>query len=124
MVSKTASKTGLELVKQKKKEYKNNIINEMSLKKREQKLFWRLLDKLDNKKDNIFKDHISGDRWAHHFKKVLRDEARDIVYPPNSDSTGPLDYEITLQELIEASYVLRLNKSSASDLIPNEMILC
>ena len=96
----------------------------MSLKKREQKLFWRLLDKLDNKKDNIFKDHISGDRWAHHFKKVLRDEARDIVYPPNSDSTGPLDYEITLQELIEASYVLRLNKSSASDLIPNEMILC
>lgn len=120
----TENKQLKKLVKQKKKEYKNNIINEMSLKKREQKLFWRLLDKLDNKKDNIFKDHISGDRWTHHFKKVLRDEARDIVYPPNSDSTGPLDYEITLQELIEASYVLRLNKSSASDLISNEMIRC
>ena len=42
----------------------------MSLKKREQKLFWRILNQLDDKKNDIFRGHISGKRWTHHFRKM------------------------------------------------------
>ena len=97
----------------------------MSLKKKEQKYFWRLLDKLDgSNNDNIFRDCISGNRWTEHFKKVLRDEVRDIVLPPNSEILGPLDGRITKEELSEASYVLRPHKLNGSDSLSNEMIKC
>ena len=55
---------------------------------------------------------------------MLREEQRDIVYPPDSTEEGPLDHRITRQELSEASYVLRPDRSSGYDSLSNEMILC
>ena len=97
----------------------------MNLTGKNQKYFWRLLDKLDGSPhDSLFKDGISGKRWIEHFKTVLRDENREISYPADSAELGPLDYRITRNELNEASYVLRPDKSTGYDSLPNEMIKC
>ena len=78
------------LVCKKKNEYKLDIVNKMNLTGKNQKYFWKLLDKLDGSShENLFKDLISGERWVDHFKKVLREENRDIVYPEDSSDQGP-----------------------------------
>ena len=39
--------------------------------KKEGKTFWKLLGKLDKKKeDHIFKEGISGERWTSHFESI------------------------------------------------------
>ena len=97
----------------------------MNLTGKNQKYFWKLLDKLDGSShENLFKDLISGERWVDHFKKVLREENRDIVYPDDSSDQGPLDQRITMEELNEAEYVLRPDKSTGYDSLSNEIIKC
>ena len=67
------------LVLKKKNEYKLKIVDDMNLTGKNQKYFWRLLDKLDGSPhDSLFKDGISGKRWIEHFKTVLRDENRKM----------------------------------------------
>ena len=113
------------LVLKKKNEYKLKIVDDMNLTGKNQKYFWRLLDKLDGSPhDSLFKDGISGKRWIKHFNTVLRDENREISYPADSAELGPLDYRITRSELDEASYVLRPDKSTGYDSLSNEMIKC
>ena len=114
-----------QVLKKKKKEFKLKIVNEMNITGKNQKYFWKLLDKLEGARfDDMFKDCISGTRWTQHFKTVLREEKRDIVYPEDSIEQGVLDYSITMEELDEASYVLRRDKSSGYDSLSNEMIKC
>ena len=72
----------------------------------------------------MFKDCISGNRWTQHFKKVLRDEGGEMNYPEDSLELGPLDYNISGEELDDASYVLKPDKSSGYDSLSNEMIKC
>ena len=121
----TDNKSLRKMMSRKKSEYKLEIVNKMNLTCKNQKYFWRLLDKLEGPSlDNLFKDLISGDRWVEHFKKVLRDENRDIVYPADSLDQGPLDYGITMEELNEAEYVLRPDKSAGYDSLSNEIIKC
>ena len=113
------------LLKKKEKEYKLKTVNEMNLTGKSQKHFWKLLDKLDGPRvEDMFKDCISGDRWNHHFKKVLRDEGGEHSYPEDSLEEGPLDYEMSGEELDDASYVLKPDKSSGYDSLSNEMIKC
>ena len=113
------------LVCKKKNEYKLDIVNKMNLTGKNQKYFWKLLDKLDGSShENFFKDLISGERWVDHFKKVLREENRDIVYPEDSSDQGPLDQRITREELNEAEYVLRPDKSTGYGSLSNEIIKC
>ena len=96
----------------------------MKMNKKDQKNFWKLLEKLKEPRDNLFKDCISGKRWGEHFKGILRDDSREINYPPNSSDVGLLDHKIIMEELSKASYVLKPNKSSGFDSISNEMIKC
>ena len=110
------------LIKRKKSQYKSNIIQGMSFGKKDQKMFWKLLDKLSGSTKDLFQDSISSERWQGHFKGVLRDDSREINYPLNTTKVGPLDYEITIEELKKASYVLKPNKASGYDSISNEMI--
>ena len=113
------------MVNEKKNEYKVKLVTEMNLTGKNQKHFWRLLDRLEGSRyESMFKDSISGGRWTQHFQKVLREEGRDIIYPPDSTEGGPLDSRITRQELSDASYVLRPGKSSGYDSVSNEMIKC
>ena len=113
------------MLKKKKNAYKSKIVNEMSIKKGDQKTFWKLLGKLKNpKNDLLFQNTISARKWSDHFKSVLNDNTREIKYPPECCDSGPLDGIITLGDLSKASYILRPNKSTGSDSISNEMILC
>ena len=113
------------LVSKKKNEYKLEIVNEMNMTGKNQKYFWKLLDKLDGSpREDIFKDCIAGTRWVEHFKTVLREEERIISYPADSTDLGPLDYRITRKELSEAEYVLRPYKSTGYDSLSNEIIKC
>ena len=97
----------------------------MKLTGKNQKYFWRLLDKLDGSPhDSLFKDGISAKRWIEHFKTVLRDENREISYPADSAELGPLDYRITRSELNEASYVLRPDKSTGQPVKRNDKMPC
>ena len=112
-------------IKKKKEEYRLKIINEMNIKRGDQKKFWKLLGKLKNPKtDQLFQNSIYGRNWNNHFKCVLNDNTREIKYPPVCLDTGPLDETITEDELSKASYILKPNKSSGYDSISNEMILC
>ena len=112
------------LIKRKKEEYRLGIIQDMNLKKGDQKLYWKLLDKLQSKNTDIFKHHISGKRWNEHFKSVLRNGEQEHDFPPDFQENGQLEYPITTDELDKASYILKPNKASGYDSVSNEMILC
>ena len=98
----------------------------MELSKKDQKLFWKMLGKLEGKSEDIIKNNISGKRWVKHFKSILQSKIRTEEYPSDLDSqeTGPLDYKIDLKEMLEASYILKCNKATGYDSLSNEMIKC
>ena len=79
------------LIKRKKEEYRLGITQDMNLKKGDQKLYWKLLDKLQTKNKDIFKHHISGKRWNEHFKSVLRNDEQAHDFPPDSQEIKPVD---------------------------------
>ena len=112
------------MLKRKKKNYKLKAINEMSLNRREGKKFWKSLKKLDNSKsDETFISTISAESWINQFKETLI-SSKEPVYPTNSTQQGPLDHDITLEELKKASYILKNGKACGIDKIPNEMLKC
>ena len=79
------------LIKKKKENYKLNIVNDMKVKRKDQKVFWKLLEKLQEPKNDLFRNMISGKKWDDHFKTILRDDTREINYPQTSTEPGPLD---------------------------------
>ena len=112
------------LVKKKKKEYKEGILQDMLLNRKNGKIFWKLLDKINLKKnEKDFVSNIPIREWTEHFKKVLVGK-NDPVYPQDCADTGPLDYPITLDELKYASYILKNGKACGIDSISNEMLRC
>ena len=111
------------MIKRKKQEYKEKIVQEMSLSKGDHKTFWKLLEKIQKENKNASKDHIPPKRWNEHFTKILRDKNGNPTLPPDSDKAGSLDYDINLEELKKAAYILRLNKASGFDSLSNEMII-
>ena len=113
-------------VQKNKRNYKNTIIQKMNWSKKEGKMFWNLLGKLDEKKnDNIFKEGISGERWKAHFKSISNSKQGETnIFPPNTKENGQLDYEITIEEIKLGAYILRNGKAPGYDSISNEMITC
>lgn len=96
----------------------------MALNRKEGKLFWKSLNKLDNKKSNeTFTSTISPESWINQFKETLI-SSKEPIYPTNSVEQGPLDQDIILEELKEAAYVLKNGKACGIDKIPNEMSKC
>ena len=86
------------LIKKKKSEYKLDILSNMQLKSKDQKVFWKLLDKLQpNGKDSSVVG-ISSEKWTNHFRSIFTSK-NEVNYPPDSNAAGPLDYEITTEEL-------------------------
>ena len=108
----------------KKKKYKQNIMNQMTCNRHDSRNFWKLLNKLGTKKnDSIFTKGISGNRWKTHFQTLFT-KTDNFSIPNCSITNGPLDYDITSEELDEGSYILRPGKSTGIDGVSNEMILC
>ena len=77
----------------------------------------------ENDKNDLFINKISAHKWKSSFEGILRNEIEPEC-PPDSYEKGPLDFEITIKELNEASYILRAGKSPGLDTISNEMLQC
>ena len=96
----------------------------MNISKNDSKKFWKLLDKLKAEDYNdIFIERMGSRKIKTAFESILRAK-NDPTCPPDSKDKGPLDYEITLEELKNASYVLRPGKSTGPDPISYEMLEC
>ena len=90
---------------------------------KESKKFWIALKKLNNEKEVDYISCISQESWVDHFQKVRRAD-NDPGYPPDDENEGPLDYEISLEELNGARGVLKNGKSCGIDLVSYEMLKC
>ena len=78
------------LVKDKKKRFKENIIQEMDLNKKNSKQFWKLLDKLkEPKHDTDFVNSIPEHNWKQYFESILIGE-KQPEYPCDCNDRGPL----------------------------------
>ena len=110
------------IIKIKKRRYKHKAICDLEAKKHEgtQKEFWNLFRKISPKtrrETNL----PSLDKFVEHFKNISN-SSRPQNIPPKSNSAGPLDHVITLEELLEARGRLKLGKASGNDIFSNEMI--
>ena len=102
-------------------------MDKMKWNTKENKTFWKLLSKLENKKnDDSFIKGISGETWKLHFENILQDKhfTKNKKLPQNTSATGPLDNNITKEEVDIAAYILRQGKSPGIDNISYEMIAC
>ena len=96
----------------------------MALNKKNSKRFWKTLDKLKDKNhDDVFIKSIPTYKWKQTFEGILRNKT-EPVYPEDCLDEGPLDFPITINELQNASYILRSGKASGIDAISNEMLQC
>ena len=113
------------LTKKKKNLYKKNIIDKMHLTKQNDiKQFWKLLNKLDLDKIDTRNaaDDISPSEWMNHYTTLLRGAAKGEI-PINTNETGPLDYDITIEEIMDARGILKPGKATGLDRVSNEQIL-
>ena len=113
------------LTKKKKNQYKKDILEKMHLTKRSDvKQFWKLLNKLDLDKidtQNAATD-ISPTEWMDHYTSLLQGATAGSI-PDNTDENGPLDHDITIDEMMKAKGILKPGKATGTDQVNNEMIL-
>ena len=84
-----------------------------------QKEFWKLLKMISPKKPDSVE--ISPGTFRQHFQSILTTNTPSEGIPVDRER-GPLDYEITLEEINGASFILKPGKSTGIDGISNEMI--
>ena len=113
------------IVREKKRSHANSIFDKMLQydQQRESKRFWNSLKKLNNEKEVDYVSCISQQSWIDHFKKVRTSDS-EPNYPPDDTDDGPLDYEISEEELDDSSGVLKNGKKCGIDLISYEMLKC
>jgi hypothetical protein len=110
------------LVANKKRKYKQNIVEKMSKSNKSQKEFWKLLDRLSSKTTND-SAYVSHNSLSNHFKTLLNSSDQNEI-PPKSNDPGQLDYPITIDELKKASEILKPGKAVGVDNLSNEMLSC
>ena len=97
----------------------------MQQSRKNSKKFWNLLDKMEKRSDDtVFKQGISSQRWISHFKSIFNKPNCNTSLPPNTSATGALDREISMEEILLASYILRNGKCPGFDSVSNEMLQC
>ena len=86
-----------------------------------QKEFWKIFKKNSpkNKKEPI---QPSLKKFFDHFQN-LSNSSRAQTIPPVSNTIGPLDYEIALDELEDSAKKMRLGKANGYDISCNEMLI-
>ena len=109
------------LVTRKKREYKQKLIDKMSRNHKSPREFWKLLDKLSDKKPKT-SSLVSHSSLTSHFKTLLTSK-KTFDIPPICKEGGQLDYEITLDEIKKASEILKPGKAVGCDNLSNEMIV-
>jgi hypothetical protein len=113
------------MIRKKKTMYKQSIIDKMHLTKATDiKQFWKLLNKLDldNMNTKNAAAEITAREWNNHYTDLLQSATKGAI-PDNTAKSGPLDYEITIEEMLEATGILKPGKATGIDIINNEMVL-
>ena len=113
------------MIKRKKTLYKKDIIEKMHLTKQsETKQFWKLLNKLDfdRASTNNAANDISPAEWMKHYTNLLQGATKGKI-PDNTNESGPLDYDITVDEMMDAKGILKPGKATGLDIVNNEMVL-
>ena len=88
------------------------------------KTFWKLLNKLslDTPTKNAA-SCISTNEWMDHYTTLLQGATKTTnTFPQNVPQLGPLDYLISMEEMMSASSILKAGKAPGIDNINNEMI--
>ena len=87
------------------------------------KQYWKLLNKLDfeNNKARNGITNISNREWMEHYTNLFRCDSQSKI-PDSVTTSGPLDYEITMEEMMKAKGILKPGKATGIDGISNEMI--
>ena len=135
----TTRKDYKKLIRQKKKEWKNNIINELeNMKTQNSKEYWKIINELQGKTkvSNI----SNPERFESFFKKLYSEKIQNkgtfhenienmikkYLEDENVQSKGNkiLDANITEEELKKHIVKLKNNKSAGPDGISSEMIKC
>lgn len=124
------------LCKYEEKQYKKKICTELSsASEKDPKLFWNLLNKLENKQKS---DHtkLPCKSFIEFYKNLNKSDDDNSIFHTNISNkfkiqldrlnnepvTTEFDEDITLDEIKKAICCLRNGKSSSSDMISNEMI--
>ena len=111
-------------IRTKKRQHRNQVMSDLAINRNDGKKFWKLLDKLKAEDQNeIFIERMGAQKLKTSFESILRDK-NNPVCPPDSKENGPLDNEITMEELKSASYILKPGKSTGPDPISYEMLDC
>ena len=114
-------KTLKKLVKVKKILHKNNIVNKMvNLRSSCPRDFWKLFRRISPNKDSST-GGIHPDSFGTYFKTLLNSK-ENVDIPADNQENGILDYEISSEEINDASPILKLGKSHGIDNVCNEMI--
>ena len=90
-------------------EYKKSLIEEMHLSKTDTKKYWKLLDKF-NPRHEKRENNISGVHWVKHFETLFHDSSSNEI--PYTTDKGPLDYDITEEELMNSNINPETRKST------------
>ena len=86
------------LVRDKKRQYKQSIIDQMKTSNNKgQKEFWKLFKKLESAQPND-KNYVSHSHMYKHFKHTFNSD-RTANMPLDSCEKGILDYKFTIEEL-------------------------
>ena len=107
----------------KKREYKRWVLNQMTTQRdnNDPRKFWNLLKKISKKRATDVTG-IDPHYFSEHFRRLLNLDSSDNNIPPKNNDMGPLDFEISLQEIETASALLKSGKAVGLDNINNEMI--
>ena len=112
------------LIKRKKRKYKEDKLNSLTLKLNDSKQFWGEVRSLNERSHS--RPDISQKDWFNHFKQVFGSE-RGVTHSQVHESANPagtecLDKPIELSEIVSAITKLKGNKSPGLDGILAEML--
>ena len=106
------------LATNKKRKFKQSITEKLSQTPTSQREFWKILDKLSDKREKT-SSYVSHQSLSNHFQNLLNTK-ETINVPPKCTEKGPVDDRISLDELKKASGILKPGKAVAIDNLSNE----
>ena len=111
------------MVRQKKRNYKQSIIDNMKNDEENDKnTFWDYFNKLDDKKKSNL-TCASSSSFYNHFKATFNSK-RPLKMPEDSNEIGKLDHPFTPDELKKGRGILKKGKATGLDNLSNEMLGC
>ena len=117
------------LLKKKERQSRKQLLNHLcTLQSNDTKQFWSIVNKMKDTIDNGENYDIHPDKWVNYFKKLYNSVPDTSIdsdieeLENNGEVNKELSKPFTIQELKKQIKLLKNNKTSASDMVLNEMI--